>query len=39
MFATTRDPAMMHILSKFGFERIGKEYNDGLVIMVRKALA
>jgi len=37
IFATTRDPAMMHILGKFGFTKLGKEYNDSLVLMVRKA--
>lgn len=35
IFATTREPAMMHILTKLGFKHLGKEYKDHLVLMVR----
>lgn len=34
MFATTRKPEMIHILSKFGFKPIGKTFNNDLTLLV-----
>jgi|SRR5690606_7494044 len=34
MFATTRKPSMVHILSKFGFEKIGHTYQVDLELLV-----
>jgi hypothetical protein len=34
IFATTRKPAMIHILKKFRFRIIGQEYKDGLYLLV-----
>jgi len=34
IYATTRKPAMSHILSKFGFYKNGKTYKDGLELLL-----
>ncbi|WP_435356594.1 hypothetical protein [Emticicia sp. SJ17W-69] len=34
MFATTRKPSMAHILTKFGFEKIGHTYKTDLELLV-----
>lgn len=34
MFATTRKPSMAHILSKFGFKKIGDTYKTDLDLLV-----
>jgi predicted acetyltransferase len=33
IFATTRKPAMVHILSKFGFQQTGNIYNKNLILL------
>jgi len=34
MFATTRKPAMLHILEKLGFEKCGEVYNEEIRLLV-----
>jgi len=34
MYATTRKPAIIHILGKFQFRKIGDEFNSGLNLLV-----
>lgn len=36
LFATTRKPAMKHILTKFGFKLCGELYNQDLQIMTKE---
>lgn len=36
IFATTRKPAMVHILEKFGFHQTGKIYNHDLKLLTTK---
>lgn len=37
IFATTRKPSMAHILSKFGFEKIGQTYKTDLELLMFNA--
>lgn len=37
IYATTRKPAMVHILSKFSFKQIGKNYDENLKLMAFSA--
>lgn len=34
IFATTRKPAMVHILKKFGFKPVGRTYKNDLILLV-----
>jgi len=34
IFASTRKPAMIHILSKFDFKPVGKVYKQGLTLLI-----
>ncbi|HEY1018669.1 MAG TPA: hypothetical protein VGE25_06720 [Sediminibacterium sp.] len=36
MFATTRKPAMAHILRKYGFEQVGNTYKKDLALLITK---
>lgn len=35
LFATTRKDSMIHILSKFGFNKSGEPYKDGLILLLK----
>ncbi|QEM06187.1 hypothetical protein DIU31_022695 [Mucilaginibacter rubeus] len=38
IFASTRKPAMIHILGKFGFKPVGKVYKQDLSLLIRQGI-